>query len=111
MVDLGVLFGGLATLSHFNLFAQRIDTFGGDQLLRRHTSDDLPPVAVFALRFESTAYGIDNPVSKQSKEEMGIGAVPSCQAQSCQIMSRAYPLLGACPPEFNLQFPSYETKG
>ena len=65
MVDLGVLFGGLATLSHFNLFAQRIDAFGGDQLLRRHTSADLPPVAVLALRFESSAYSVDNPIVAQ----------------------------------------------
>ena len=110
MVDLGGLFRGLATLSHFDLFAQRVDAFGGDQLLRRQTSDDLQPVAVLALRFESTAYSVDDPVSKQAKEEMSIGAAPLCQAQSCQITSRAYPLLGACPPEFNLQFPSYETK-
>ena len=72
-------------MSHFDLFAQRIDAFGGDQLLRRHTSDDLPPVAVLALRFESTAYGIDNPVSEQAKEEMGIAALIRLVKKRAQV--------------------------
>ena len=62
-------------MSHLDFFAQRIDTFGDDQLLCRHTSDDLPPVAVLALCFESTAYGVDNPISEQAKEEMSIAAL------------------------------------
>ena len=72
-------------MSHFDFFAQRVDALGGDQLLCRHTSDDLPPVAAFALRFQSTAYGIDNLVSKQAKEEMGIAALIRLVKERAQV--------------------------
>ena len=72
-------------MSHFDLFAQRIDAFGGDQLLCRHTSDDLLPVAALALCFESTAYGVDNPISEQAKEEMGIAALIRLMKERAQV--------------------------
>jgi len=76
----------VSSVSTYNShFAQRIDAFGGDQLLRRHTSDDLPPVAVLALRFESTAYSVDNPISKQAKEEMSIAALIRLMKERTQV--------------------------
>ncbi|WP_157750211.1 hypothetical protein [Porphyromonas uenonis] len=51
----------------------------------RHTSHDLSPVAVLALRFESTAYGVDNPISKQGKEEMGIAALIRLMKERAQV--------------------------